>query len=122
MSIHPITFPELARSIGQVHAELSAQANRAVNVSLRLRNWMIGYYIEEYERSMDRLAETLSLQGLPRCERRELYRYRTFYLTYPLIVEPLSSQFTGSLDLTEFISSNQIVESVTPKLQIWRGV
>lgn len=127
MTIHPITFPELARSIAQVHAELSAQANRAVNVSLTLRNWMIGYYIEEYERSgtdraeygerlMDRLAETLSLQGLPRCERRELYRYRTFYLTYPRIVESLSPQFTGSLDLPEFTSSDQIVESVTPQL------
>jgi hypothetical protein len=122
MSIHPLTFPELACSIEQVHAEFSAQASRAVNVSLTLRNWMIGYYIEEYERLMDRLAETLSLQGLPRCERRELYRYRTFYLTYPRIVESLSPQFTGSLDLPEFTPSDQIVESVTPQFRIRREV
>lgn len=129
MSIHPLTFPELARSIEQVHTELSAQASRAVNVSLTLRNWMIGYYIEAYERSgtdraeygerlMDRLAETLSLQGLPRCERRELYRYRKFYLTYPRIVESLPPQFFGLIEVPDRVMQDKIVETVSPQLQI----
>jgi len=127
MNTHPLTFPELAKAIGQVHFDLANQASRAVNVSLTLRNWMIGYYIEEYERSgadraeygerlMDRLAETLSGQGLPRCERRELYRYRTFYLTYPRIVESLPPQFSGLIKIPDSTMKDQIVESVTPQL------
>jgi hypothetical protein len=42
---------------------------------------------------MDRLAETLALQGLPRCE---LYWYRELYMTYPRIMEPLPPELTGS--------------------------
>jgi hypothetical protein len=38
---------DLARSIEQVHNELSSQASQAVNVSYTLQNWMNGFYIEE---------------------------------------------------------------------------
>ena len=42
---------------------------------------------------MGTLARTLTKQGVSRCDRRELYRYRTFYLMYPQIVEALTPQF-----------------------------
>ena len=42
-------FEKLVVSIRQAHEELAARAGRAVNVSLTLRNWMIGCYIAEYE-------------------------------------------------------------------------
>lgn len=127
MKDYPLTFPNLAKAIGQVHHELATQASKAVNISLTLRSWMIGYYIEEYERSgsdraeygdrlMERLSETLSGQGLPRCERRELYRYRKFYLTYPRIVASLPPQCIGSFRIPDVILMDQIVESVTPQL------
>lgn len=98
------TFTELVSSIQSVHNELLGQARRAVNISLTLRNWLIGCYIAEYEmrgadrakygdRLMDTLAETLTKQGVSRCDRRELYRYRQFYLMYPQIVEALTPQF-----------------------------
>jgi predicted nuclease of restriction endonuclease-like (RecB) superfamily len=41
---------------------------------------------------MDELASELQRQGLMRCDRRELYRYRQFYLTYPQIVEAVPPQ------------------------------
>ncbi len=44
-----MTFEHLVASIRQVHDELAAQAGRAVNVSLTLRNWMIGFYIAEFD-------------------------------------------------------------------------
>ncbi|MCC5845847.1 MAG: hypothetical protein JJU05_16490 [Verrucomicrobia bacterium] len=98
------TFAQLLESIQAAHQELTAQAGRAVNISLTLRNWLIGQYIEEYERNgvdraeygekwMDKLAEQLDRQGVSRCDRRELYRYRQFYLTYPQIVQALPAQF-----------------------------
>lgn len=107
------TFTELVSSIQSVHNELLGQARRAVNISLTLRNWLIGCYIAEYEmrgadrakygdRLMDTLAETLTKQGVSRCDRRELYRYRQFYLMYPQIVEALTPQFMPFL-LQEFL-------------------
>jgi hypothetical protein len=47
----------LTELIHRTHAELAAQANKAVNVSLTLRNWLIGLHITEYEQ-----------QGLDRAE------------------------------------------------------
>ena len=40
-------FDDLVNSIQQVHSELAANANRAVNISLTLRNWFIGCYSAE---------------------------------------------------------------------------
>lgn len=42
---------------------------------------------------MTGLADELTRQGVSRSDRRELYRYRTFYLTYPMIVEALPPPF-----------------------------
>jgi hypothetical protein len=42
---------------------------------------------------MNRLADELTQQGVSRCDQRELYRYRVFYLAYPKIVESLPPQF-----------------------------
>ncbi len=108
MSTHDNTppaldFGQLVGAIRQVHDELAAQASRAVNTGLTLRNWMIGFHVEEYERRgvdraeygdklMDRLAESLIRLGVSRCDRRELYRYRQFYITYPQIVEAATPQ------------------------------
>jgi predicted nuclease of restriction endonuclease-like (RecB) superfamily len=99
-----LTFEDLVRSLREVDRDLSVQAKRAVNLGLTLRNWLFGWHIEEYERHgvdraqygeklMGRLADVLTGQGVSRCDRRELYRYRTFYLAYPQIVEALPPQF-----------------------------
>lgn len=132
-----LTFAELVLSIRQAHDLFSAQASKAVNISLTLRNWAIGYYIERYERLgvdrakygerlMDDLSETLRKLGLSRCDRRELYRYRQFYLTYPQIVEAAAPQLTAVLQNKKqwqllTVKSKQkiagsIVESLTPQL------
>lgn len=122
-----LSFERLVTAIGQAHAELAAQASRAVNTSLTLRNWLIGLHIEEYERYgvdrqqygeklLDRLSESLNQQGVSRCDRRELYRYRQFYLAYPQIVETLSPQLARTF-LPE-TDANTIRESLTPKLGV----
>lgn len=126
-----LSFERLVTAIGQAHAELAAQASRAVNTSLTLRNWLIGFHIEEYERRgvdrqqygeklLDRLSESLILRGVSRCDRRELYRYRQFYLTYPQIVETLPPQFASQLGgaAAALTGGNRIVESATPQSRI----
>ena len=122
----------LVSSSVHIHQQTHDFASKAVNVALTLRNWLIGYRIEEYERQgadratygdklMDTLAERLVKQGWARCERRELYRFRQFYLAYPKIVESLTPQ---SLLLPELSPLQALVpslpgpirESVTPQL------
>jgi hypothetical protein len=94
-------FTALVNAVRRVHDECAAAVNRTVNTMLTLRNWVIGFYIVEYEmRGTDRakygegvitaLADALVIRGIPRCDRRELYRYRIFHLAYPQIVETLS--------------------------------
>lgn len=114
------TFDQLVSAITAIHGHLLAQAGKAVNVALTLRNWTMGYYIEHYERNgvdrarygdklMDELAVSLQQQGLARCDRRELYRYRQFFLAYPQIVESLPPQ------LNALLPPGRIVESLPPQ-------
>ena len=44
-----LTFAQLVRSICSVHQQLSVQAVRSINMSLTLRNWLIGMYTAEFE-------------------------------------------------------------------------
>lgn len=101
---HKVTFASLIDVIRQTHEDLAAQAGRAVNISLTLRNWLIGFYIREYEqRGKDRanygdtllakLSHELARCGIPRSDERELRRYRQFYSTYPQIREALPPEF-----------------------------
>ena len=54
---HEWNFEKLVGIIRQVHEELASQAGRAVNISLTLRNWLIGFYITEYEQNGTDRAE-----------------------------------------------------------------
>ncbi|MBN8427576.1 MAG: DUF1016 family protein [Xanthomonadales bacterium] len=105
----PGDFDALVTSIVHIHQQTQQFAAKAVNVALTLRNWLIGYRIEVYERQgmdraaygdklMDTLAKRLVKQGWARCDRRELYRFRQLYLAYPQIVDSLTPQ---SLSLPE---------------------
>ncbi len=96
-------FDSLVSAIVHVHESLKFQAAQAVNVSLTLRNWLIGCRIVEYEHNgkdrsrygekmIDLLAEKLTRQGILNCDRRQLYRYRDFFLAFPKIVGTLSPQ------------------------------
>ena len=109
----PLTFEQLISSIRQAHEQLAAQAGRAVNISLTLRNWVIGHYIHEYEqndadraqygeRLLDRVAEQLQKSGLKRIESRELRRYRQFYQIYPQIRESVTPELKRLLLEGEF--------------------
>jgi len=127
-------FDSLVSSIVHIHQQTQDFATKAVNVALTLRNWLIGRQIEVYERNgadratygdklMDTLAKRLVKQGWKRCERRELYRHRQFYLAYPQIVESLTPQSTLPSELLPLLSlfppsPSPIRESVTPESPI----
>jgi hypothetical protein len=99
-----LTFMELVESIRVTHNLLSVQAIRAVNISLTLRNWIIGFFIREYEQNgkdraeygiqlIERLAAHLQ-KGIDECySDRYLRLCRQFYGTYPQIRKSLISKF-----------------------------
>ena len=103
-----LTFERLVKAVGQVDAQLRAHAGRAVNISLTLRNWLIGAYIAEYElrgadraaygkNLLDELAKRLTHLKVSNCNRRQLYDYIQFYRVYPRIVRTVSAQFRALL-------------------------
>jgi len=61
----PLSFERLVMTIGQAHAELAAQASRAVNTSLTLRNWFIGQFYLAYPRIRETLSPELVKKFLP---------------------------------------------------------
>lgn len=82
----------------------SEQASRAVNVSLTLRNWVIGYYISEFELNgkdrakygenlLGEIAKELGKNEVSNARKRQLYEYVRFYRVYPQIVRTVSAQF-----------------------------
>lgn len=127
----PGDFDALVTSIVHIHQQTQHFAAKAVNVALTLRNWLIGYRIEVYERQgadratygdklMDTLAQRLVKQGWARCDRRELYRFRQLYLAYPQIVESLTPQSLLLPELGPLLALASpppvpIRESVTPQ-------
>lgn len=129
-------FKDLIAQIHTINSELKQQATKSINIALTIRNWLIGYYIAEYElkgsdraeygdKLYDRLAEELSKIKIPRSDKRELYRYYKFYKVYPQIVDSLSPQLLSHMnkavsDTLCLVQTNQvesevqIVDSVSP--------
>jgi predicted nuclease of restriction endonuclease-like (RecB) superfamily len=119
-----VNFEQLVERIGDVHGKLGAQASLAVNVSLTVRNWLVGRYILEYElqgtdrasygaRLYQTLAEKLAAD-LDRCyTERYLQLCRQFSEVYPQIAKSLISQsdslplFTKSL-ISQSTSAHEV--------------
>ena len=123
-ALFSFSFEQLVAAIAQVHTELAAQASRAVNTSLTLRNWLIGCYISEYElNGSDRAAygdKVLSalagrLHDVSNCNRRQLYDYLRFYRTYPQIVRTLSAQLHPLIPLSKL---DQFEKVPSPSAQL----
>ena len=94
---------ELGKTIQQIHLAFSQQAGRSVNMALTLRNWLIGYYIKEYEQkgqdraeygaqAIKQLSNTLQNLKIPGTAYTTLKQYRQFYEIYPQIGQTVSGQ------------------------------
>ena len=89
---HP-TFVDLSSFVKQTHNAAQSGAIKAINQMDTLRNWLIGYYIVEYEqngkdrakygtRLLKRLEESVNTRGL----NETLFRNaRMFYKLYPQV-------------------------------------
>ena len=127
MASEKLSLEALVEAITRVHQHLAEQAVRAVNMSLTARNWLIGMYISEYEMNGEDkshygeklfsvLAKNLTAVGVSNCNRRQLYRYRNFYRTYPQILETLSPQF--SVLLPRGFQAKEKVGTLSPQFSL----
>ena len=96
-----LNFEALVVEIEQTHQHFQQQAVKAVNMSLTIRNYLIGFYIVEFEQKgedraaygsklLDSLAAKLSIKGLVSAE---ISRCRQFYFCYPQILGALTQEF-----------------------------
>jgi predicted nuclease of restriction endonuclease-like (RecB) superfamily len=101
INLHGIN--ELVQSIQTTNKFFLDQTQRQVNTALTLRNWVIGYYIVEYEqkgedraeygkRLVRNLSELLRKAGIKGLSFTVLHACKQFYLTYPQIVQSLPAQ------------------------------
>ncbi len=98
---------DLSKQIIEVHQYFKNYAYRQINNALTLRNWIVGYYLVEYEQEgQDRaaygektlkiLSAKLSESGAKGFSGRNLRLYRQFYLEYPAIWQLLTAKFQNA--------------------------
>ena len=126
MNSNRFTLESLATAIANLDDTFSGFAKKAVNASLTLRNWAIGFYIREYEQNgtdraqygealLENLAERVGHLGMKRSSARELRRYRQLYLVYPHIWQAVSPELQKLLPKAIPQKLPAIRETVSPK-------
>ncbi len=111
-------FNQLLENIKSIHLQLQESAAKAVNKLLTIRNWLIGYYIVEYEqygedraKYGEKLLKNLEIGlkelGLHELSERRLREVRLFYQKYPQIWQ----------SVTAILNTTQIRQSVTAILK-----
>jgi predicted nuclease of restriction endonuclease-like (RecB) superfamily len=102
MSKDTLNFNSLVSLVEQTHLHFQQQAVKAVNVSLTIRNWLVGYYIVEFEQKgedraeygsklLSKLAE--SSKHIKGFDERSFRNFRLFYKQYPHIQSYVVSHF-----------------------------
>ena len=120
-----MTFELLAQNIASIQTTLQQQAAHAVNLFLTARNWLVGWYIVEYEQNgedraqygealLKNLAKRIHMRGLGE---RRLYEFRLMYNTYPQLGEqvlPFVLKFSKKdiLRLPTAISDEGLADSI----------
>ncbi len=109
-------YHNLISQIDQTHQTLQQNAVRAINTHLTLRNWLIGYYIVEFEQNgedrakyglklLKELSKSLKIKGLGETN---LKQCRKFFYTYPLISQTVSDLLETNVIKLEFEKSQTL--------------
>ena len=119
-----ITFDELVKAVKATNEASQASALKAINHMLTMRNWLIGYYIVEFEQKGkdraqygDKLLKRLEVRvGKPGLTVTTFKLSRSFYRLYPqmsnLFVTPVPiSERIGATMSHQFLSSPETLIS-----------
>ncbi|MBN9313505.1 MAG: hypothetical protein J0I53_10700 [Chryseobacterium sp.] len=105
-----MNFEILQQNIQNTHTATQQSAAKAVNIYLTIRNWLIGYYIVEFEQNgedraqygkflLQKLAENLNQKSL---SYRNLKLFRQFHQEYPQIGQ----------SVTAFLENNKSLKAI----------
>ena len=125
-----MNFEQLATIITDTHQQLQQSAVKAVNQCQTVRNWLMGFYIVEFEQNGEDRAQ-YGEQLLKKLEQRVnqkglnvtlFQRSRMFYSVYPQFSTFIEKMFTSSIYATllpklEGTAEKQIYATLLPKLQ-----
>lgn len=100
----------LVAAIQHVHRQTQKSALQQVNYSLTLRNWLIGYYLVEFEqkgklkaafgeKTYRSIASALQRKGVKGMSFTNLHLFKQFYLSYPQFVQTVSEQVKTHLSI-----------------------
>ncbi len=102
MPMEKNTFNTLVTQIDTIHKTLQAKSIQSVSTGLTIRNWIIGYYIVEYEQNGEDRAEygakiienlVRRLKHIKSMSETNLKLFRLFYFAYPRIRQTVSDEF-----------------------------
>ena len=108
----------LINKIDRTHTIMQSHAVRSISKSLTVRNWIIGYYIVEYEQNgQDRanygdyliknIADKLShIKGM---SRSNLKSFRQFYLIYSQIGQSVTDEFKIEFKKSQSVTDESIL-------------
>lgn len=108
-----MNFDQLVTAIEQAHTELTKRAVQQVNIAMTVRNWLIGFYLVEFEQNGDdraaygqQLMEQTAqrLRGIRGMAARNLFNFRQFYQTYSWFSEHIVNQL-GALPILQTSSA-----------------
>src|SRR5690606_37574675 len=99
-NLYNMNFEILVNTIQSTHNQLQQNAIKSINKHLTIRNWLVGFYIVEFEqngsdrakygeRLLDELAKSVNLRGL---SETNLKLFRQFYFQYPQIGQIVPEQ------------------------------
>jgi len=108
-----MNFKKLLTAVSTAHDALLGRVAAHANQMLTVRNWIIGYYIVEFEQNgedraeygrkyLKTLVEALRLKGYKGFSERNLYLYREFYISYKNILQTVSAKLSTLPELEEF--------------------
>ncbi len=118
-----MNFDQLIENIELTHNFFQARASKQVDENFTLRNWLIGYYIIEFElNGQDRavygakiiLSIAKRVKHIKGLSDRSLYSFKAFYQIYPQISQTLSAKLKDS----DLQLSPSIFQTVSGKLEI----
>ena len=116
-----MNITKLTNIVVSVNLALQNKIKSAINQTLTIRNWLIGYYIVEYEQygedrakygenTLQELSARLNNKSF---SYRSLKLYRQFYNCYPEIGQSLTAQFKNEIRQAVIAQFNKI--KLTPQ-------
>lgn len=130
MIIKNQNFDQLIDNVYQTHCVLQENTLKVINQNLTIRNWLVGFYIVEYEQSgedrakygeklIEEISKNLKARGLKGFSPIALRICRTFYKTYPQIQQTVSVKLqTSELTESNLFNDNNLTIQQTASVEL----